>query len=80
MEVDNYVLEIALERIKDYGEDFLIFINRDPNLLMLDHGEEFMEILHRHFQPEEMHRIVLELSDTISPEKLRSSAACACLL
>lgn len=70
MEVDNYVLEIALERIKDYGEDFLIFINRDPNLLMLDHGEEFMEILHRHFQPEEMHRIVLELSDTISPENL----------
>ncbi|MDF9762591.1 MULTISPECIES: EAL domain-containing protein [Peribacillus] len=70
VEVDNYVLEIALERIKDYGEDFLIFINRDPNLLMLDHGEEFMEILHRHFQPEEMHRIVLELSDTISPENL----------
>lgn len=68
VEVDNYVLEIALERIKDYGEDFLIFINRDPNMLMLDHGEEFMEILHRHFQPEEMHRIVLELSDTISAE------------
>ena len=68
IEVDNYVLEIALERIKDYGEDFLIFINRDPNLLMLDHGEEFMEILHRHFLPEEMNRVVIELSDTISPE------------
>ena len=39
-------------------------------MLMLDHGEEFMEILHRHFQPEEMHRIVLELSDTISAGKL----------
>lgn len=79
VEVDNYVLEIALERIKDYGEDFLIFINRDPNLLMLDHGEEFMEILHRHFQPEEMHRIVGIIRHDQSG-KLRSSAACACLL
>ncbi|WP_110929245.1 EAL domain-containing protein [Bacillus massiliglaciei] len=68
VEVDNYILESALERIRDYDEEFLVFINRDPNLLMMDHGEEFMEILKRHFQPEDLGRIVLELSDTIKAE------------
>ena len=65
IEVDNYLLEVALERIKDYGEEFLIFINRDPNLLMFDHGEQFMETLKQHLELDELSRVVLELSDTI---------------
>lgn len=65
IEVDNYILDEALKRIKEHGEDFLIFINRDPGLLMFDHGEEFMETLQRHLTLEELPRVVLELADTI---------------
>lgn len=65
IEVDNYILNEALQQIKEYKEDYLIFINRDPNLLMYDHGEEFMEILKRHLDINELPRVVLELSDTI---------------
>jgi EAL domain-containing protein (putative c-di-GMP-specific phosphodiesterase class I) len=65
IEVDNYILDKGLKKIKEYGEDFLIFINRDPSLLMFDHGEEFMETLKLHLTLEELPRVVLELSDTI---------------
>lgn len=65
IEVDNYILNEALKDIKSYEEDFKIFIKRDPNLLMYDHGEEFMETLKRHLSLEELPRVVLELSDTI---------------
>lgn len=43
-EVDNYILDEALKEIKANGEEFKIFINRDPDLLMYDHGEEFGNI------------------------------------
>lgn len=66
MEVDNYILDAALKQIINYGEDYLIFINRDPRLLMFDHGESFMETLKRHLEPEELPRVVLELADTIA--------------
>lgn len=65
IQVDNYILNEALKEIKPLGEDFKIFINRDPNLLMYDHGEEFMETLKRHLPLEELPRVILELSDTI---------------
>lgn len=66
MEVDNYVLDLALKQIKaDGDEECLIFINRDPSLLMFDHGESFMDVLKRHLKTEELSRVVLELSDTI---------------
>ena len=64
-EVDNYILDEALKEIKANGEDFKIFINRDPDLLMYDHGEEFLETLKRHLTPDELPQVVLELSDTI---------------
>lgn len=65
IEVDNHILNEALKEIKAFGEDFKIFINREPELLMYDHGEEFMEILKRHLTLDELSRVVLELSDTI---------------
>lgn len=64
IDADNYVLEKALQQIIEHKENFLIFINRDPNLLLFDHGENFLEILKKYLKPDEMHRVVLEISDT----------------
>lgn len=64
IEVDNHILEIALATIKSMNDDLLIFINRDPNLLMLDHGENFLEIVKKYFTEEQLSRIVIELSET----------------
>ncbi|MEH6940304.1 EAL domain-containing protein [Bacillus sp. JJ722] len=63
VEVDNHVLRLALEKMKDMEDEFLIFINRDPNLLMLDHGEGFLEIVKEYVSEENMSRIVIELSE-----------------
>jgi len=63
IEVDNHILEIALAKIKSMNDDLLIFINRDPNLLMLDHGENFLEIVKKYFVEEQLSRIVIELSE-----------------
>ncbi|RFU63452.1 EAL domain-containing protein [Peribacillus glennii] len=64
IDVDNYVLESALRKILANEENFLIFINRDPNLLLFDHGENFLDILKKYLQPDQMQRVVLEISDT----------------
>ncbi|WP_409305243.1 EAL-associated domain-containing protein [Peribacillus sp. SCS-155] len=69
IEVDNYLLEKALSQFADHGEtDYMIFINRDPDLLVLNDGDILLDILKKYLGPEDLHRIVLELSDTDSPE------------
>lgn len=71
-EVDNYLLDKALAILSAKEEDFLIFINRDPNLLMIDHGEQFLSIIQTYFKGDAVSRIVLELSDTDYEEILDS--------
>ncbi|MGM9928236.1 MAG: EAL-associated domain-containing protein [Bacillus sp. (in: firmicutes)] len=63
IDVDNRILELALNKIMAIDEDFLIFINRDPNLLMLDHGENFLNIMKNCVGEENLSRIVIELSE-----------------
>ncbi|WP_019242485.1 MULTISPECIES: EAL domain-containing protein [Bacillus] len=63
IDVDNRILELALEKLMNEDGDFLIFINRDPNLLMLDYGEDFLEIVKKYVSENEMSRIVIELSE-----------------
>ncbi|PLS16497.1 diguanylate phosphodiesterase [Bacillus sp. M6-12] len=66
VEVDNLILKKALEKAEEQeGNDSWLFINRDPNLLMLDHGEEFLAILKSSLKTEQLNRVVLELSETI---------------
>ncbi|WP_191565755.1 EAL-associated domain-containing protein [Metabacillus idriensis] len=64
IEADNYILHMALEAFLLNDEDTLIFINRDANLLMLDHGESLLEIL---FEWKEkggdLERIVIEITE-----------------
>ena len=45
IEVDDAILTKALTQFVNSKEDVLIFINRDANLLMIDHGQSFLELL-----------------------------------
>ncbi|WP_026692206.1 EAL domain-containing protein [Peribacillus kribbensis] len=64
LEVDNYLLRLALGKFNEQQDDpFMLFINRDPNLLMLDHGEEFLRILQEYVPQEQLNRIVIEISE-----------------
>ncbi|MGM9923282.1 MAG: EAL-associated domain-containing protein [Bacillus sp. (in: firmicutes)] len=63
VEVDNHILKLALAKMKDFDDEYLIFINRDPNLLMIDHGEGFLEIVKEFISEDKMSCIVIELSE-----------------
>lgn len=67
--VDNHILEKALIKMGN-DDNYLIFINRDPRLLMVDHGEGFLEIIKKHVNPDHYHRIVIELTDIHSDDIL----------
>lgn len=64
LEADCHILHKALDDFLDPADDTLIFINRDANLLMLDHGESLLELL---FQWQEkggnLERIVIEITE-----------------
>ncbi|AGK52889.1 EAL domain-containing protein [Bacillus sp. 1NLA3E] len=64
LEVDNTVLTKALEMAVDLEKDVLLFINRDANILMHDHGEQFLQLLMQYQEKGiSMNRIVLEISE-----------------
>jgi EAL domain-containing protein (putative c-di-GMP-specific phosphodiesterase class I) len=64
MEVDERVTSKALDKFISVNQEGLIFINRDARLLMIDHGESFLELL-LHYKDIglQLNRIVLELSE-----------------
>jgi EAL domain-containing protein (putative c-di-GMP-specific phosphodiesterase class I) len=64
MEVDERVTSKALDKFISVNQEGLIFINRDARLLMIDHGESFLELL-LHYKDKglQLNRIVLELSE-----------------
>ncbi|WP_153126242.1 EAL domain-containing protein [Peribacillus tepidiphilus] len=64
IDVDNYVLEKALKFLVNQDSECFIFINRDPNLLTYDHGEDFLDIVKKYIPEEKLHRIVLELTES----------------
>ncbi|MEK5269677.1 EAL-associated domain-containing protein [Aeribacillus sp. FSL K6-8394] len=64
MEVDDTVVKKALEEMKELDDDLFIFINRDPNLLMIDHGESFLNLLLEEKEKGlDLNRIVLEITE-----------------
>ncbi|APH05483.1 EAL domain-containing protein [Bacillus weihaiensis] len=45
-EVDDFILHMAINQfIQLEDRDLLLFVNRDANLLMVDHGESFLQLL-----------------------------------
>lgn len=63
-EVDKAVLTKALDKATEVKGDFLLFINRDADLLMYDDGEEFLQMLMSYEERGmDLKRIVLEISE-----------------
>jgi len=63
-EVDILLVKKALEKVMALDEDFLIFLNRNAELLMYGHGEPFLqELLGFEKRGLSLNRIVLEISD-----------------
>lgn len=64
LEVDNAILRKALEKSRSLEDDVLVFINRDADLLMYDHGEQLLDILIE-FQESGLllRRIVIEITE-----------------
>lgn len=45
IEVDDHLLHIAVDEFLELNnQELMLFINRDANLLMLDHGENFCKL------------------------------------
>jgi EAL domain-containing protein (putative c-di-GMP-specific phosphodiesterase class I) len=64
LEVDNTVLTKALDMAARLEEDVLLFINRDADILMQDHGEAFLQLLLQYEKKGiSLNRIVLEISE-----------------
>ncbi len=65
IEVDDSILHHAIDEFLELKESHLhLFINRDANLLMLDHGESFLEILLEKQQKGlKLNQIVLEITE-----------------
>lgn len=45
LEVDQVILKKALQQALELEEDYLLFINRDADLLMFDNGEQLLSLL-----------------------------------
>lgn len=64
LEVDNIVLSKALDMAVDLDKDVLLFVNRDADILMHDHGEQFLQLLLQYEKKGiSLNRIVLEISE-----------------
>ncbi|MBM7603574.1 EAL domain-containing protein (putative c-di-GMP-specific phosphodiesterase class I) [Metabacillus crassostreae] len=65
IEVDDYILHKALNEFIDLNDsEILLFINRDANLLMLDHGESFLEsLLEKKEDGLNLNQLVLEITE-----------------
>lgn len=64
IEVDQHLLQLALSKISASSENFFIFIPCEADLLMLDHGESFLEMLKKHVGEEALSRVVVEFSES----------------
>jgi EAL domain-containing protein (putative c-di-GMP-specific phosphodiesterase class I) len=63
-EVDLLIVQKALEKVLELDEKISIFLNRNAELLMYEHGEPFLqELLAFEKKGIELNRIVLDVSD-----------------
>ncbi|MFC0270710.1 EAL-associated domain-containing protein [Metabacillus herbersteinensis] len=64
IEVDDLLVTHALDDVLKIQNEALIFINRDANLLMRDHGESFLSLLQeKQSLGLDLNRIVLEITE-----------------
>ncbi|MGM0851750.1 MAG: EAL-associated domain-containing protein [Bacillota bacterium] len=64
VEVDERITRLALSKFLGEEQEGYIFLNRDARLLMLDHGESFLELLQEYEKKGlNLNRTVIELSE-----------------
>lgn len=64
IEADDVILQKALDRMMKLDADMLLFINRDADLLMYDHGENLLSILLKYEEKGiSLSRIVIEITE-----------------
>lgn len=63
VEVEQKILHLALTQLAQESKDFDIYVPCNANLLVLDYGESFFEIIKEHLKEEEFGRIVLVVSE-----------------
>ncbi|WP_299086727.1 EAL-associated domain-containing protein [uncultured Metabacillus sp.] len=65
IEVDDFILHMAIDEfLQLQDQELLLFINRDANILMLDHGESFLQILlEKQEAGLQLTQIVLEITE-----------------
>ena len=63
IEVEHKILHKALSRLQEEANEFDIYLPCNANLLMLDFGESYFEIIKQYVSEEELGRIVLVISE-----------------
>ena len=63
VEVEQRILHIALGELVDQPKNFDIYLPCNANLLVLDYGEGFFDIIKQYIPEEELSRIVIVISE-----------------
>lgn len=63
IEVENKILHLALSQLVEVAKDVDIYLPYNANLLTLDYGESFFEIVKQYIPEEDLSRIVLVISE-----------------
>lgn len=63
IEIEYKILRLALSKLKDIPNDMAIYIPFNANLLMLDFGDGFFELIQEYIAEEDLHRVVLVISE-----------------
>ena len=63
VEVENKILHLALSQLVEVAKDVDIYLPYNANLLTLDYGESFFEIVKQYIPEEDLSRIVLVISE-----------------
>jgi len=63
LEVERKILRIALSELKEKTKDYDIYLPCNANLLILDYGESYLDIINEYVSEDSLSRIVLVLSE-----------------
>lgn len=63
VDVEHRILHLALSQLAEESKDFDIYLPCNANLLVLDYGESYFEVIKKYIPEEELKRIVLVISE-----------------
>ncbi|WP_342599878.1 EAL-associated domain-containing protein [Psychrobacillus sp. FSL H8-0483] len=63
VDVEHRILHLALSQLEEEAKDFDIYLPCNANLLILDYGESYFDIIRKYISEEELTRIVLMISE-----------------